>query len=100
MPVIHTVTWTILPGVTKDQVAAARDALLTLTAIPGCTRVQFGETFTTDRSRGYTHQLVVELADKETLPLYAKHPMHVAVLTNHLKPIFDLSTTLAIDFEC
>ncbi|KAJ3288944.1 hypothetical protein HDU79_004435 [Rhizoclosmatium sp. JEL0117] len=100
MTVIHTVTWTALPTATPEKLAAAKEALLTLTAIPGCKRVQFGETFTTERARGYTHQLVVELENKDTLASYGPHPMHQAVLQNHLKHLFDLSTTLAIDFEC
>ena len=56
MTVIHTVTWTALPTATPEKLAAAKEALLTLTAIPGCKRVQFGETFTTERARGYTHR--------------------------------------------
>ena len=35
--------------------------------VPGILDISFGPTFTTDRSNGYTHALVVDLDDKAAL---------------------------------
>ncbi|KAI8610489.1 stress responsive A/B barrel domain-containing protein [Chytriomyces sp. MP71] len=100
MVLVHTVTLVALDSTTEDELRAASDALMALAAsIAAVKSVRFGATFTTDRARGYTHQLVVELETKDDLAVYATHPAHVAVINDHLKGAFDLSKTLAMDFE-
>lgn len=38
--------------------------------MPGIQDISFGPTFTTDRSNGYTHALVVDLNDKAALEVH------------------------------
>ncbi|KAJ3356958.1 hypothetical protein HDU83_009128 [Entophlyctis luteolus] len=93
----HTVAWTAHSTTTPEEIIATRDALVALAAIPGCRRILFGESYS--KQSPFTHQLVVELDKKETLPLYSNHPSHVSVVNQYLKPHFDLSGTFAMDFE-
>jgi hypothetical protein len=62
-------------------------------------KITFGPTFTTDRARGYTHHLIVELASREDLPKYATHASHVHVVKTILANVFELSEVLALDVE-
>jgi hypothetical protein len=62
------------------------DQLHSLSAIPGCVSVSFGRTFLTERAQGYTHVLSVRLVDEAALGVYQKHPMHVRVRDEELKP--------------
>lgn len=48
--------------------------------------MQFGPTFTTDRSKNWTHVLVVVLDSKESLPGYGPHPNHAAWASKYVKP--------------
>ncbi|KAJ3137638.1 hypothetical protein HK100_000550 [Physocladia obscura] len=98
MPVLHTVAFKLVAA-TATQITAAQTSLAALSEIPGCRWVRFGETFTTERARGYTHQLVAEFESREALQIYATHPAHLAFITTHLKPLFDLSSTLALDID-
>ncbi|KAJ3332563.1 hypothetical protein HDU76_013811 [Blyttiomyces sp. JEL0837] len=99
MVVVHTVSFKVKEGVPIAQGTALLPAFKTLESIPGVLKVQFGPTFTTERNQGYTHQLVVELVDKEALKVYASHPTHIDAIKNQLAPVFDLSVLIAMDFE-
>lgn len=89
-------------------------------SIPVIQSISVGQTFTTDRARGFTHVLVVRLKDRDSLPVYAKHPgafgpfarvssavdlwthdlcdsAHVSVVETHIKPILD--EIMAVDIE-
>ena len=85
--------------------------------VPGILDISFGPTFKHDRAQGFTHALVVDLADASALEVfsfssyfhapkmsvcywqvYATHPEHVSVITNNLKPNFE-APPLAMDYE-
>ncbi|KAI8834249.1 hypothetical protein BJ741DRAFT_610444, partial [Chytriomyces cf. hyalinus JEL632] len=101
MVLIHTVAFTQLETATDAQIEAASAALSALAqSIESVEKVYFGRTFTTQRAKGYTHQLVVHLRGKDDLDVYAKHPEHVSVIQNHMVRIFDTANALAMDFEC
>ena len=62
-------------------------------------KVSVGPTFTTDRCRGYTHALVVELQDKEALNSYAKNEDHLKVIQENILPIVEKDGILAMDIQ-
>lgn len=86
--VTHVVLFRLLPGVSAVAVTSARATALGMQGkIDGVERVEFGETFSTDRSRGFTHMLVVRLSSRAALEGYGPHPAHqalVAALQHHL----------------
>jgi len=62
----------MLRCVTPDAAAAAAKHLSQCVhavagKVPGIIDITFGPTFTTDRNQGFTHALVVDLADKAAL---------------------------------
>ena len=64
-------------------------------------QVSIGRTFTTDRAKGYTHGIRVRLNSKESLAIYAKHPLHVSFKKAHILPLLDESKAdpvCAMDF--
>ncbi|KAJ3238593.1 hypothetical protein HDU81_007513 [Chytriomyces hyalinus] len=101
MVLIHTVAFTQLATATDAQIEAAASALRALEqSIDSVEKVYFGRTFTTQRAKGYTHQLVVHLRGKDDLEVYAKHPEHVSVIQSHMVHAFDTANAMAMDFEC
>ena len=88
--------------------------------VPGIVSIEVGETFTHERSRGFTHLLSVRLDSRQRLAEYAAHPgewpsrscrkgspycapaalraEHLRVLEEHIKPIVD--DVCALDAEC
>lgn len=79
MPVNHLVWIKFSPDVSAERVAAHLEAVRGLAAeVPGILDLNVGANFT-DRAKGFTHGLVVTLADKAALSAYAVHPRHVEV---------------------
>ncbi|ETV94359.1 hypothetical protein H310_11999 [Aphanomyces invadans] len=64
--------------------------------VPGIIDLAYGEDFTKTRSQGFTHTLVVRMANKETVAFYDSHPEHVKVVTQ-IRLILD--KILAMDIE-
>ena len=60
-----------------------------LLQVPGVTNVCVGRTFTTDRSRGYTHAIRVRLKSREDLKVYAKHELHLKLKKENIAPLLD-----------
>ena len=58
--------------------------------------ISCGENFT-DRGKGYTHGIQVQLASRADLPTYLEHPAHVALKTDHLIAIME--DLLVVDFD-
>jgi hypothetical protein len=67
-----------------DQVSAALEALPA--HIPQIKLILMRENFS-DRSKGFTHMLASIFESKADLEIYAKHPEHVKVIENLIKPI-------------
>lgn len=99
MPVKHIVLMKFKADTPAEALEKASANLLALKGkVPGILDVTFGATFTHDRSQGYTHALVVDLADKAALETYGPHPEHQAVVAADLKPNFE-GPPLAMDYE-
>ncbi|KAI9292966.1 hypothetical protein K502DRAFT_325548 [Neoconidiobolus thromboides FSU 785] len=65
--------------------------------IPLIQKSSFGKNLT-ERGKGYTHALVVELKSMEDLKEYIQHPHHVELATA-FKECCEVDKTLAIDYE-
>jgi len=99
MPIKHIVLMKFKADTTVEALEKATANLLALKGkVPGVQEISFGPTFTTDRSNGYTHALVVDLDDKASLETYGPHPEHQAVVAADLKPNFE-GPPLAMDYE-
>ncbi len=63
----------------------------------GILEISFGKTFTTERSKGYTHGLRAKLINREYLPVYAMHDSHLKLveLFNSIR----LEPPVALDWE-
>ena len=55
------------------------NAIASLTTIPGVQDISVGQTYTTQRSSGYTHALVARLDHKAALTAYATNTEHLIV---------------------
>jgi len=64
--------------------------------IPGIVDLSCGTNFS-DRSKGYTHGLLVRFTDRAALEKYGPHPEHQRVVQNLIKPI--AADILAVDYE-
>lgn len=99
MPIKHIVLMKFKADTPAEALESAAANLLALKGkVPGIQDITFGPTFTTDRSNGYTHALVVDLDDKAALEGYGPHPEHQAVVAENLKPNFE-GPPLAMDYE-
>lgn len=82
---------------TPEQIQQAMTALKNLKPkINGILDLSCGENFS-DRSKGFTHGLVVRLKDRQTLNAYFPHPEHQVVVELYIKPILD--DILSVDYE-
>jgi hypothetical protein len=96
-PVVHVVLFKIRESATqaqKDTMARAISALVD--EVPGVLELRFGEDFSKTRAGGFTHVLVVRLANKAALEAYGPHPAHQRVVTEFIAPIRE--AVLAVDF--
>ena len=74
--------------------------LHSVSKIPGVLGVTCGNNYTA-RGRGYNFAIVVRLESKEAEVEYQKHPIHVKVRDEVVKPlIVSADGILAIDYEC
>lgn len=95
MAVIHMVWIKFHDGVSDERAQEHLNALASLEGrVPGILGLHVGPNFT-DRSRGFTHGLVVTLESPEALAAYQPHPEHVKV-AGPLKADAEL---LAMDIE-
>ncbi len=93
----HIVLFRWKPEATPEQVAGAVEGLRGLKdRVPGILSLTCGADFS-GRAQGYTHALVVRLADRAALAAYGPHPAHRAVVETQIKPIIE--DTLGFDFE-
>merc|ERR1712060_516395 len=98
MPVQHEVLFKFKPDTSQVTMGKALAALRSLKeTVPVIQALSVGETFTTDRAKGFTHCLIVTLGKKEDVQAYALHPSHVEVGSNYLKPIIE--EVIAVDYE-
>jgi len=82
----------------KDVLKKMMDGLWSLQyRIPNVLYIDVGEAMDEEKdSKGYTHALFVRLRDQEALEAYAKHPQHLDVVENLVKP--NVVGILALDY--
>ncbi|KAI9339564.1 hypothetical protein DFJ73DRAFT_567218 [Zopfochytrium polystomum] len=97
--VVHTVMWKARPTITPELTQSCIKAAKTLEEIEGVISSNLGESFTTDRSQGFTHQLVVVMKNRDVLAHYAPHPLHVAARDNFFRIAFQSEHLIAMDIE-
>ncbi len=78
-----------------DIDAVLDDAKSLLGQIPGLESISAGRNFT-DRAPGYGGGLMAILKDKDALPVYAKHPVHVAY-AGRIREVAEY--VMAMDYE-
>lgn len=95
MPVNHVVLLKFNEGVAADRIDQHLRALATLPErVPGITAFSLGANYS-ERSRGYTHALVVTLRDRAALAAYGPHPAHVEVAA----PLRQDAELLVVDYD-
>ncbi|ANQ47548.1 Dabb family protein [Flammeovirga sp. MY04] len=93
----HTVLFKFKEEATQEQIQAMVDALQALGGkIDEIKEIHVKENFS-ERAKGFTIMLYSLFESKEALEAYQVHPAHVAVVTDHVKPI--LGDIMAIDIE-
>ncbi len=93
---IHLVWFRWSPAATAEQIDGAMKALVALQGVvPGVLEISVGKNIT-ERSKGYTHGLLVKLVDAAALPVYADHPAHLAVVKEHIAAIKE--DVVALDY--
>jgi len=96
MPVLHIVWIRFGDGVPEERIERHLGACRGFVGrIPGVLDVTGGASFTA-RAGGFTHGLVVTLADRDALPRYLDHPEHRSLL-EVLRP--DVAELHAMDLE-
>ncbi|MBD2312967.1 Dabb family protein [Desertifilum sp. FACHB-1129] len=96
----HIVLFKWQPDTSPEAIATIIEALKSLQdKIPGIVDLSCGENFC-ERSKGFTHGLVVRFVDRAALENYGPHPEHQAIVQELIKPV--LLDILALDFaiEC
>ena len=93
----HIVLFKVKEGTPIDAVTAMTDGLGELkNRVPGILDLSVGTNFS-DRSKGFTHGLVVRFRDRASLNEYIPHPAHQEVVQGLIRPIVD--DVLAVDYE-
>jgi hypothetical protein len=103
----HLVLFKIPVDTSKEKIANFYAGLETLKSIKGVVGVQCGEvdkvcyTGYSDRTKGYTHSLLVTLSDVRALEKYDKDIHHNLIKSTIISPILDKTAEnpiMAIDF--
>jgi hypothetical protein len=95
MSVQHIVLLKFRDGITADRIAHHLRGLAGLRdRVPGIVDLTIGENFS-ERSRGYTHALIVTLIDRAALAAYGPHPAHREVAV----PLREDAELLVVDYD-
>ena len=93
----HIVLFKVKSGTPDAAVRSMLDGLASLkTRVPGIVQLSAG-TNTSDRSKGFTHGLVVRFQNQAGLEQYLPHPAHQEVVQTLIKPIID--ELIVVDYE-
>ena len=93
----HIVLFKVKANTPPQSIAAMTDGLKGLKAsVPGIVDLSVGANFS-DRSKGFTHGLVVRFQDRAALDGYIPHPAHREVVEKLIRPITE--DVLAMDYE-
>lgn len=95
MAVKHIVWIRGKPAVSEKEMEKLLASIKSLQSfISGVLEVSAGKNFT-DRANGYTHGVIITLADKQALSDYIVHPKHVEVVS----VLRTISDTMVLDYE-
>jgi hypothetical protein len=79
MPLRHVAWLRFKDDVTPERIEAHMEACRSLVGrVPVVERLECGPNLS-DRAGGFTHGIIVSLADADALPAYLEHPAHVPV---------------------
>ena len=106
--IFHLVLLKLKPSATADELKNLYVGLKSLDGISGVESVQIESANKSvyvgydDRTKGYTHALLVILSDKGALECYDKDPFHLLIKSTVIKPLLDTNVSdpvLAVDWE-
>jgi len=95
MPISHTVLIKEKAGTSKEQTEDMYKQVRTLRSIKGVLWIECGRNFT--NRADYEHVLAMAIESKEALEYYQKHPDHVKVRDEYIRPVAE--HLHAVDFE-
>ncbi|KAL2915936.1 hypothetical protein HK105_204359 [Polyrhizophydium stewartii] len=95
----HVVLFKFKPETSPEAIKALEAGVRSLIRIPGVLSMDFGETFTTERSQGFTHVLVADFESRATQAVYDPHPLHVEVVKTLIVPIIAPGGIVVVDIE-
>ena len=95
--IMHIVLFRWTDEATPEAIERTVQELVNLgSKVPGILDISCGENFS-DRAQGFTHGLVIRLANRAALEQYGPHPEHQRVVNEHISPI--RADVLALDYE-
>lgn len=106
--IYHLVLLKVRPTATSEELLNFVNGVKSLKAVPGVISLQIEEVNNAvyvgydDRTKGYTHALLVVLKDKKALEGYDKDSFHNLIKSTIIKPMLDLTKTdfvMAVDWE-
>lgn len=106
--IYHLVLLKVRPTATSEELSNLSKGIQSLIAVPGVISLQFEEVDNAayvgydDRTKGYTHALLVVLKDKKALEGYDKDSFHNLIKSTVIKPMLDITKNdfvLAVDWE-
>lgn len=106
--IYHLVLLKVRPTATSEELSNLSKGVQSLIAVPGVISLQFEEVNNAvyvgydDRTKGYTHALLVVLKDKKSLEGYDKDSFHNLIKSTVIKPMLDTTKNdfvLAVDWE-
>ncbi|KAJ9079475.1 hypothetical protein DSO57_1034964 [Entomophthora muscae] len=98
MGLIHIVLFKLKPTFSVQTFEQVSSSLNKMSShIPQVKHSSFGKNLT-QRGKGYTHAVVVELGSMDDLPIYIDHPHHQAILKD-LKEVMIIEESIAVDYE-
>lgn len=93
----HIVLFKFKKGIEKEKIAEMAENIKNLRSeIPAIKDLSIGENFST-RNKDFSVGLVVRFDSKEDLMTYQKHPKHLVVIEEDVRPIIE--DVLAVDYE-
>jgi|GEM_PF-559046 len=96
-PVVHMVLFQFKADASTEQVTRLMNSISQLNkTIPGVLLVSCGQNYS-ERSKGYTHGVVMHFADNAALKNFYVHPAHQQLIREQIKPI--LADMIVVDYE-
>ncbi|MBI2195380.1 MAG: Dabb family protein [Planctomycetes bacterium] len=93
----HLVLLKLKAGTPDSKAKAMLDAVRALKGrIDGIVELTAGPNYS-DRSKGFTHGIMVRFRDPQALARYLPHPIHQQVVSEQIKPILD--EVIVVDYE-